>query len=102
MVCARSALGSSAGKGHSLRLVLSVTTRIHEVAIAFTTRMAYFRDCLTTGSKGEPARIILGLLPSAAIDKLPALRPAALTQLTLSDGECIRRRAQVAAGKFAG
>lgn len=36
--------------------------RLRKVAIAITTRMAYFRGCLTTGSKGEPARIILRIV----------------------------------------
>jgi hypothetical protein len=31
--------------------------------------MAYFRGCVTTESKGGPAQITWGLLPSAAVDR---------------------------------
>lgn len=94
-------------KGVTRSFVHSVTKRIREVAIAFTTRMTYFRVCLTTGSKGEPARIIWGLLPSAVIDKLPVAIPAALASDAGTPPRHRRwgirlRRAQVAAGKLAG
>lgn len=74
-----------------------MTDRTREVVIAITTRMAYVRICLTTGSKGSQLGSSWGLLPSAVIDKLPVSTPEEFASDT---GTSQRLRCDVA-GHFA-